>query len=256
MIQAEDRAHRIGQDAGCVNIHYLVGADTLDVLLFRKLNEKQNIVSTTLDNKSKDLNVTKIKEQVGDFINMNGKKVSIDSRKNISQIVDKSNINIMNYISSKSNQELSVKSQIRTNNTLDVNNDKNINIEEGNVNKINDDIIKNINIHESNGRRSIIDEEEKNNIDSNNDDIKEIKKKKRKGKKNGKGKNKTMNNKEEKKENEINEEDKKVNLIKEKEKDNDTVEERKEIENEDESSANNKLFEEKAILDIFDFNNL
>ena len=256
MIQAEDRAHRIGQDAGCVNIHYLVGADTLDVLLFRKLNEKQNIVSTTLDNKSKDLNVTKIKEQVGDFINMNGKKVSIDSRKNISQIVDKSNINIMNYISSKSNQELSVKTQIRTNNTLDVNNDKNINIEEGKVNKINDDIIKNINIHESNGRRSIIDEEEKNNIDSNNDDIKEIKKKKRKGKKNGKVKNKTMNNKEEKKENEINEEDKKVNLIKEKEKDNDTVEERKEIENEDEISANNKLFEEKAILDIFDFNNL
>ena len=126
MIQAEDRAHRIGQDAGCVNIHYLVGADTLDVLLFRKLNEKQNIVSTTLDNKSKDLNVTKIKEQVGDFINMNGKKVSIDSRKNISQIVDKSNINIMNYISSKSNQELSVKSQIRTNNTFDVNDDKNI----------------------------------------------------------------------------------------------------------------------------------
>ena len=255
MIQAEDRAHRIGQDAGCVNIHYLVGADTLDVLLFRKLNEKQNIVSTTLDNKTKDLNVTKIKEQVGDFINMNGKKVSIDSRKNISQIVDKSNINIMNYISSKSNQELSVKSQIRTNNTFtfDANDDKNINIEEGKVNKINDDIIKNINIHESNGRRSIIDEEEKNNIDSNNDDIKEIKKKKRKGKKNGKGKNKTMNNKEEKKENEINEEDKKVNLIKEKEKDNDTVEERKEIENEDESSANNKLFEEKAILDIFDY---
>ena len=47
-----------------------------------------------------------------------------------------------------------------------------------------------------------------------------------------------------------------MNLTKEKEKDNDTVEERKEIENEDESSANNKLFEEKAILDIFDFNNL
>ena len=102
MIQAEDRAHRIGQDAGCVNIHYLFGDDTLDVLLFRKLNEKQNIVSTTLDNKSKDLNVTKVKEQVGDFINMNGKQVSVDDRKNISQIVDKSNATIISYLSSKS----------------------------------------------------------------------------------------------------------------------------------------------------------
>ena len=259
MIQAEDRAHRIGQDAGCVNIHYLVGADTLDVLLFRKLNEKQNIVSTTLDNKSKDLNVTKIKEQVGDFINMNGKKVSVDNRKNISQIVDKSNINIMNYISSKSNQELSVKSQIGINKSFDVKNNKDINIEEGDENKINNDIIKNINIHESNGRRNIINEEEKNNIDrdnNNNNDIKEIKKKKRKGKKNIKATNKIVNNKEEKKENEINEEEKNVNQIKEKEKDNEIVEERKEIESEDDISNNNKIFEEKAFLDIFDFNKL
>ena len=114
MIQAEDRAHRIGQESGCVNIHYLYGADTLDVLLFRKLNEKQNIVSTTLDNKSKDLDVTKIKEQVGDFINMNGKQISVDERKNITQIVDKSNASIKSFLSSKSQ-----------NNVININNDNN-----------------------------------------------------------------------------------------------------------------------------------
>ena len=83
MIQAEDRVHRIGQEGNCVNIHYLFGDNTLDVLLFRKLNEKQNIVSNTLDNDKKDLDVTKIKEQVGEFINVDGKQVSVDDRKNI-----------------------------------------------------------------------------------------------------------------------------------------------------------------------------
>ena len=167
MIQAEDRAHRIGQDAGCVNIHYLVGADTLDVLLFRKLNEKQNIVSTTLDNKSKDLNVTKIKEQVGDFINMNGKQISVDGRKNITQVVDKANVPIMSYISSKSivqNKELSDNNTNKNsdsfiNKLLNENdNDKDNDIimkEEENNNKENEinnkDIIKNINIHERKG---------------------------------------------------------------------------------------------------------
>ena len=83
MIQAEDRVHRIGQEGNCVNIHYLFGDNTLDVLLFRKLNEKQNIVTTTLDNDKKDLDVTKIKEQVGEFVNVDGKQVSVDERKNI-----------------------------------------------------------------------------------------------------------------------------------------------------------------------------
>ena len=182
MIQAEDRAHRIGQDAGCVNIHYLVGEDTLDVLLFRKLNEKQNIVSTTLDNKSKDLNVTKIKEQVGDFINMNGKQISVDERKNITQVVDKSNATIISYLSSKNN--LSKKE-------LNDNKENEINLEEKKEesdNKIIDNIIKNLNMHESNERRKELIEEEKKEIDVNKDDDK--KKKKKKGKK-GKKRNKS-----------------------------------------------------------------
>ena len=83
MIQAEDRVHRIGQEGNCVNIHYLFADNTLDVLLFRKLNEKQNIVSTTLDNDKKDLDVTKIKGKVGEFVNVDGKQLSVDERKNI-----------------------------------------------------------------------------------------------------------------------------------------------------------------------------
>ena len=186
MIQAEDRAHRIGQESGCVNIHYLFGADTLDLLLFRKLNEKQNIVSTTLDNKSKDLDVTKIKEQVGDFINMNGKQLSVDERKNITQIVDKSNATIKSFLSSKSqlkennndNDENNKKTKkdnnftndenilnnikqinnINDNNKIivDVDNntrDNNINSDGKNIDK--NSIIKNLNLHESNRRRKV-----------------------------------------------------------------------------------------------------
>ena len=186
MIQAEDRAHRIGQENGCVNIHYLFGADTLDVLLFRKLNEKQNIVSTTLDNKSKDLDVTKIKEQVGDFINLNGKQISIDDRKNITQVVDKSNTTIKSFFSSKSQlgkqaneKNINTDNNINNNNINDIHNVDNnkIDIEKENLNFnknlmkndsneeieniineekeiINkDDIINNLNLHEYNGRR-------------------------------------------------------------------------------------------------------
>ena len=255
MIQAEDRAHRIGQDAGCVNIHYLVGEDTLDVLLFRKLNEKQNIVSTTLDNKSKDLNVTKIKEQVGDFINMNGKQISVDERKNITQVVDKSNATIISYLSSKNRIN---------NNELD----NDIKIEEKEYNSVvdvnNKEIMKNMNLHEINGRRSSLKEEEEKK--DNGDDNKEKKKRKKKGKKNDKNKNKNMTNyldeKENKSENNnINEENKILNdkqIIEDMDKDK-FFEEEKEIENiygDEIKSENDKLFEDKVLMDIFDFNKL
>ena len=270
MIQAEDRAHRIGQDAGCVNIHYLVGADTLDVLLFRKLNEKQNIVSTTLDNKSKDLNVTKIKEQVGDFINMNGKQISVDGRKNITQVVDKANVPIMSYISSKSivqNKELSDNNTNKNsdsfiNKLLNENdNDKDNDIimkEEENNNKENEinnkDIIKNINIHESNGRKNMeMENEEKE------EEEKKAKKKKKKGKK--KEKKKSLDNKEESKDEDNKNFNVNVNQIFgddiNYQNKNKCVEEEKEIDNiygNDIQINNDKLFEDKVILDIFDFN--
>ena len=36
MLQAEDRAHRVGQK-NCVNIHYLIGKNTLDDFLYNKI---------------------------------------------------------------------------------------------------------------------------------------------------------------------------------------------------------------------------
>ena len=249
MIQAEDRAHRIGQDAGCVNIHYLVGEDTLDVLLFRKLNEKQNIVSTTLDNKSKDLNVTKIKEQVGDFINMNGKQISVDERKNITQVVDKSNATIISYLSSKNN--LSKKE-------LNDNKENQNNLEEKKEesdNKIIDNIFKNLNMHESNERRKELIEEEKKEIDVNKDDDK--KKKKKKGKK-GKKRNKSLEGKENEENNDSNKKIEDIDVDNNKI-ENKLVEEEKEVENvfgEGNNDVNENLFEDKVLLDIFDFNKL
>ncbi len=51
MIQAEDRAHRIGQNSGFVDIKYLYGPGTIDDYIFSKLQKKLLVVSTTLDDK-------------------------------------------------------------------------------------------------------------------------------------------------------------------------------------------------------------
>lgn len=51
MHQAEDRAHRIGQEHKCVNIHYLFGKDTVDEMILRNIDEKYGIVTTTVDDK-------------------------------------------------------------------------------------------------------------------------------------------------------------------------------------------------------------
>jgi SWI/SNF-related matrix-associated actin-dependent regulator 1 of chromatin subfamily A len=54
MLQAEDRAHRIGQPSS-VNCHYLVGEGTLDDYLYRKLERKFNTVSKVIDGWSGNL---------------------------------------------------------------------------------------------------------------------------------------------------------------------------------------------------------
>ena len=57
MIQAEDRAHRIGQKSELVDIKYLYGPETLDDFILDKLQKKLTIVSTTLDDKKEILGV-------------------------------------------------------------------------------------------------------------------------------------------------------------------------------------------------------
>ena len=57
MIQAEDRAHRIGQNNDFVDIKYLYGPETLDDFILDRLQKKLTIVSTTLDDKKEILGV-------------------------------------------------------------------------------------------------------------------------------------------------------------------------------------------------------
>ena len=54
LVQAEDRAHRIGQ-RDCVNVKYLIGMGTYDGCLWEKLRKKAEVVSHTLDGESKSL---------------------------------------------------------------------------------------------------------------------------------------------------------------------------------------------------------
>ena len=57
MIQAEDRAHRIGQKSEFVDIKYLCGQETLDDFILDKLQKKIVIVSTTIDDKKENFGV-------------------------------------------------------------------------------------------------------------------------------------------------------------------------------------------------------
>lgn len=65
MIQAEDRAHRIGQEQNCVNIHYLYGEGTCDTLIYRLLMDKFAICESTLDNTNQGMNLEVFKKNRG-----------------------------------------------------------------------------------------------------------------------------------------------------------------------------------------------
>ena len=54
MVQAEDRAHRIGQKSS-VNCHYLLGENSLDDILYRNLEKKIHNVSSFVDGRSQKL---------------------------------------------------------------------------------------------------------------------------------------------------------------------------------------------------------
>ena len=48
LLQAEDRAHRIDQK-NCVNVHYLIGENTLDHVLWRQLERKLETTGNILN---------------------------------------------------------------------------------------------------------------------------------------------------------------------------------------------------------------
>ena len=210
MIQEEDRAHRIGQEHECVNIHYLYGPDTLDDILFKMLNKKQNIFSNTLDNMPKNMEVKNSFKKVGDFekgktylvLDINDIKMAkIDKEENNNNLIqnkigennnitnNNDYINIIDYkldediqkifkrdFMSKRNREDSSSSKLMDN---DEKNRKNINNVNDSINKVVD------NKNENNTSIFNIDENLKKELnDDNNFNNRKIKKNnKNKGKK-------------------------------------------------------------------------
>ncbi len=76
MTQAEDRAHRIGQQ-NSVNIYYLHGADTVDDMIFQILSDKSQVVSDALDGKVSEYRIrhAKIEECKEEVKELNHKGV-------------------------------------------------------------------------------------------------------------------------------------------------------------------------------------
>jgi len=58
-LQAEDRAHRIGQRSA-VSIHYLIAPGSIDDIMWRTLERKVNTISETLDGKTESLGKDRI----------------------------------------------------------------------------------------------------------------------------------------------------------------------------------------------------
>ena len=143
MIQAEDRAHRIGQEHECVNIHYLYGPDTIDEVLFRMLNQKQNIFSNTLDNMVKNMEVKNTYKKVGDFLKgKNDLDVNINNKKLIVTESGNKNMTLNNFVFIKNNKEEDEKDTSTC---------------------VNEESINNVNLHKNQTRRKIEKISDKNN---------------------------------------------------------------------------------------------
>ncbi|XP_029461238.1 DNA annealing helicase and endonuclease ZRANB3 isoform X2 [Rhinatrema bivittatum] len=67
MKQAEDRAHRIGQNSS-VHIHYLIAKGTLDTLMWGMLNRKANVTGNTLNGKKERIQAEEDDKEKWDFL--------------------------------------------------------------------------------------------------------------------------------------------------------------------------------------------
>ncbi|KAL8426033.1 hypothetical protein Efla_001951 [Eimeria flavescens] len=57
IVQAEDRSHRIGNQHKSVQIHYLIGENTIDDAVYRMLQSKWGVMTSTLDGKQQQLSI-------------------------------------------------------------------------------------------------------------------------------------------------------------------------------------------------------
>ena len=166
MIQAEDRAHRIGQEHECVNIHYLYGPDTIDEVLFKMLNQKQNIFSNTLDNMVKNMEVKNTYKKIGDFqkgredldVNINSKKLIITESGN-------KNMTLNNFVFNKNDRIREENKNKEKDNETDINS------------YLNEESLNDINLHKNQIRRKFEIPTIKNiddNININHNDANDI----------------------------------------------------------------------------------
>lgn len=69
MVQAEDRAHRIGQ-VNSVNIYYLFGESTLDQMIYPRLKNKSEVFSSVLDGATRgEFRIENEDEKTNAFVN-------------------------------------------------------------------------------------------------------------------------------------------------------------------------------------------
>jgi SWI/SNF-related matrix-associated actin-dependent regulator 1 of chromatin subfamily A len=127
LVQAEDRAHRIGQNANFVDIKYLYGRGTLDDEIFKRLEEKNLLINSTLDNNNKE-------EFIGDKnenILFNNNKIKNDNVLNKNNckdniIVEKKNMKKNEFLKMFFNKE-NKENKENNNNILNEKNDNYLN---------------------------------------------------------------------------------------------------------------------------------
>ena len=78
--QAEDRAHRIGQDAESVNIYYLVGENTIDVPIYKLVREKAEMLDKVhqINQTDQGATIESIRDGLNAHLNSLGLKVEFD----------------------------------------------------------------------------------------------------------------------------------------------------------------------------------
>lgn len=96
MLQAEDRAHRIGQ-VNSVNCHYLIGEDTLDERVYQKLEMKFAVVSSILDGQKFNLDIQSSITKIG----------TLETKTNEQKLEDKvqGGMKTIDFYFAKSNQK-------------------------------------------------------------------------------------------------------------------------------------------------------
>ena len=140
LVQAEDRSHRIGQNANFVDIKYLYGRGTLDDEIFKRLEEKNLLINSTLDNNNKE-----------EFIGNKNENILFNNKIKNDNDLNKKNYNDNNVVEKKNMKKNEIlkmffNKEIKKENKE---NDNNILNEKKNVNYLNEDkkVFENYKIH-------------------------------------------------------------------------------------------------------------